>query len=189
MASAFAHALVAVALGKGANLKGKTFKLLGLGAFCTVFPDADVVMFKFGVPYEHFLGHRGFSHSLVFALLLGLLVTFLFYRRTSLFSASGFKYVLFFFLCTASHPLLDAMTSGGLGVAIFSPFDNTRYFLPWRPIQVSPIGVKNFFSSRGVAVLKSEFLWVGLPCMVYLLLVYLVRQRTKPQVNNSTGGK
>jgi inner membrane protein len=184
MASAFAHALVAVALGKGTRLKGKTVKLLALGAFCAVFPDADVVMFKFGVPYQHFLGHRGFSHSLVFALLLGLAITSLFYRRTPLFSASGLKYMLFFFLCTASHPLLDAMTTGGLGVAIFSPFDNTRYFLPWRPIQVSPIGVRNFLSNRGLAVLKSEFLWVGIPSLAYLLLVYLVRPSLKPQANS-----
>lgn len=33
------------------------------------------------------------------------------------------------------------LTDGGLGVAFFSPFDNKRYFLPWRPIRVSPISV------------------------------------------------
>src|SRR6267378_8050335 len=44
----------------------------------------------------------------------------------------------FFFLATASHGLLDAMTNGGLGVAFFAPFCDTRYFLPWQPIVVSP---------------------------------------------------
>jgi hypothetical protein len=41
------------------------------------------------------------------------------------------------------------MTDGGLGAAFFAPFDNKRYFLPWRPIQVSPISVHRFFTPRG----------------------------------------
>jgi inner membrane protein len=45
----------------------------------------------------------------------------------------------------ASHGILDAMTDGGLGVAFFSPFDDTRCFFPFRPIKVSPIGL-SFFS-------------------------------------------
>jgi hypothetical protein len=51
----------------------------------------------------------------------------------------------FFFLATASHGLLDAMTDGGLGVAFFSPFDKHRYFFPWTPIRVSPIGLTRLF--------------------------------------------
>jgi inner membrane protein len=57
------------------------------------------------------------------------------------------------------------MTTGGLGVAFFSPFSNTRYFFPWRPIAVSPIGAR-FFSPRGFAVLLSEALWVWTPMLV-----------------------
>ncbi|MFB9864484.1 metal-dependent hydrolase [Rufibacter immobilis] len=176
MASAFAHALLAVTLGKDYPRKGRLWKFLLLGAFCAVIPDADVVMFKLGVPYEHFLGHRGLSHSLVFSLLLGVLLTRLFYRGTPLTSRAGLALISFFFLCTASHILLDALTNGGLGVAVFSPFDNTRYFLPWRPIQVSPIGAGKFFSERGLAVLKSEAVWVGLPCLAYVLAVTVAKK-------------
>jgi inner membrane protein len=50
----------------------------------------------------------------------------------------------------ASHGILDAMTNGGLGVALLSPLDTTRYFRPWRPIQVSPISLRRFFSDEGV---------------------------------------
>jgi inner membrane protein len=50
------------------------------------------------------------------------------------------------------------LTSGGLGIALFAPFDNTRYFYSFTPIKVSPIGVEAFFSARGLAVLKSEFI-------------------------------
>jgi inner membrane protein len=52
--------------------------------------------------------------------------------------------------------VLDAMTNGGLGVAFFAPFDTTRYFFPWRPITVSPIGVGSFFTHRGALVVLSE---------------------------------
>ena len=42
------------------------------------------------------------------------------------------------------------MTNGGLGVSLRSPLDTTRYFLPWRPIQVPPISLRRFFSDEGV---------------------------------------
>ena len=37
-----------------------------------VLPDLDVLGFHAGIPYEHTLGHRGLSHSLLFALVVGL---------------------------------------------------------------------------------------------------------------------
>ncbi len=71
--------------------------------------------------------------------------------------------ILFFFLVTASHGFLDALTSGGLGIAFFSPFDTTRYFFPWTPVLVAPIGIGSFFNHRGFRVLISEFLWIWIP--------------------------
>ena len=68
----------------------------------------------------------------------------------------------YFAAVTASHGILDALTDGGLGIAFFSPFDTHRYFFPWRPIQVSPIG-PGFFSARGVRVLASELRWIWIP--------------------------
>src|SRR5262249_62070851 len=63
----------------------------------------------------------------------------------------------FFTLITASHGLFDAMTSGGMGVAFFAPFDDTRYFLPWRPIPVSPMSAAGLMTPRGLRVLCWEF--------------------------------
>ncbi len=68
----------------------------------------------------------------------------------------------FVFICAASHPLLDAMTSGGLGVALAWPWSEQRFFAPWRPIRVSPFAPQ-FFSARGIATLLSELRWVWLP--------------------------
>jgi len=131
-------------------------------------PDLDVVEFHFGVRYADFWGHRGFTHSLTFAVLLaGAALTVVFQKN-----APGLRPLvlfIYFFLATASHDFLDAMTDGGLGVAFFSPFDNTRYFLPWTPIRVSPIGIGRFFSARGLAVLRSELLWVWAPTAVLIV--------------------
>jgi inner membrane protein len=48
-------------------------------------------------------------------------------------------------------------------VAFFAPFDNTRYFLPWTPVEVSPIGLVEFFTPYGLEVLLSEFVWIWIP--------------------------
>lgn len=64
-----------------------------------------------------------------------------------------------------SHGLLDALTNGGLGIAFFSPLSTRRYFLPWRVIEVSPLRPSEFFSQRGLRVLRSEMRWVWIPCL------------------------
>lgn len=167
MPSAFGHALFASALGASFRARGA---VIAAAAFCAVAPDFDVAAFRLGIAYAAPLGHRGFSHSLVFALLLGLCATLLlrFLLRAS--ARPPFARTLALLtLATASHGVLDAMTDGGLGVAFFSPFDLTRYFLPWRPIAVSPLGVGRFFSAHGLAVVQSEALWVGLPALALWL--------------------
>lgn len=175
MASAFGHAAVAYALGCFGKKPLRNWKLFLLGIICSIIPDADVISFSLGIPYESFWGHRGFTHSLVFAFLFGGLVSLLLYPKQRR-KITGLILGLYFFLSTASHSLLDAMTSGGLGVAFFSPFDNTRYFLPWRPIKVSPIGAENFFSEWGLLVLKSEAVWIGVPCLAIIILITLIRK-------------
>lgn len=176
MASAFSHAIASVAIGKLTFIKKVDWKFWALGAFCAVVPDADAIGFKFGVPYESFWGHRGFTHSFVFAALLALAINLLFYREEKINTGRWWGLFAFFFLATASHPVLDAMTTGGLGVAFFSPFDNTRYFFPFRPIQVSPIGVAKFFSEWGWRVIKSEFIWVWIPSFVLIGASALVKR-------------
>ena len=83
-------------------------------------PDLDVVGFRFGIHYGDFLGHRGFTHSLAFAIFLaGSVLIFAFSRGVSDLSRPALW--VYLFLATASHGFLDAMTDGGLGVALFAP--------------------------------------------------------------------
>lgn len=68
----------------------------------------------------------------------------------------------------------DAMTTGGLGVAFFAPFSAERFFFPFRPILVSPISVRRFFTERGLQIVASELLWVWLPSALFAGIVFLV---------------
>jgi inner membrane protein len=138
-----------------------------LGAACAIIPDLDVVGFRFGVDYADVLGHRGLSHSIAFAVLFaaGLVVL-----SRSLPARARFAAWLYLAAAMASHGFFDAFTDGGLGVALLAPFSNARLFFPWRPIEVSPLGISRIFSARGLDVLTSELLWVGLPSLAVLLL-------------------
>ena len=176
MASLFSHAVAALSIVTCFYRPGIPKRVWAIGALCSVIPDLDVVGFAFGIRYGDFWGHRGFTHSLVFAALLaGAVVILGFWGGAP--DLSQLSLWTYFFLATASHGLLDAMTDGGLGVAFFAPFDNHRYFLPWTPIRVSPIGVGRFFSDRGLAVLQSELLWIWLPAILLAALVWVVRRR------------
>ena len=88
-----------------------------------------------------------------------------------------------FFLVTASHGVLDALTDGGLGIAFFAPFDNSRYFFPWTPIKVSPIGISEFFTAYGMKVLVSELVWVGIPVGAGLIGITFIRWRLKSKTS------
>ena len=147
MASAFSHGVAALGIGACFYRSGTSNRVWAAGVFCSVIPDLDVIGFPFGIRYGDFWGHRGFTHSLLFAALLASIVMLTGFRR----AAPGLSQLplwIYFFLATASHGLLDAMTDGGLGVSFFAPFDNHRYFLPWTPIRVSPIGIGRFLRGQ-----------------------------------------
>ena len=144
-------------------------RAIAFGAIATVLPDLDVVAFRFDIAYGAMFGHRGFSHSIAFALFVALAGGALCpTRRASVFA--------FVFLCALSHGVLDAMTDGGLGVAFFSPLSNERYFFPWRPIRVSPINPDRFLTSRAGTVLLSELTYVWLPCVALSLTARAFRR-------------
>lgn len=174
MASAFSHAIVALAMGKAFQNKALSWRELVLGTFCSVAPDLDVIGFYVGIQYDDVWGHRGLTHSVVFAALLAGSLVALWYRGKRTATMTGL--FLYFFLCTASHGVLDAMTNGGLGVAFFSPFDTTRYFFPVRPVLVSPIGVSEFLSTYGIRVLASEAIWIWLPSALAFLVLRAVQR-------------
>jgi inner membrane protein len=174
--SVFSHAAVSVALSACFYRPEIPKRTWAIGALCSVLPDFDVIGLWLGVPYEAVLGHRGFSHSLTFAALVA----------AALAASRGWwggggqrpgRLMAYLFLVTASHGVLDGMTNGGLGIAFFSPFENSRYFLPFRPIEVSPIGIARFFSVWGVTVFRSELAWVWAPSLAVVAAALGRRRR------------
>ena len=174
MPSAFSHPAVPLALTAILGKQTISSRLLFGACVASVFPDVDVVAFYFDIPYASPYGHRGFTHSLAFAAAIGGL-GIRFHKELHCSPRVGFWLL---FIATASHGLLDALTNGGHGIAFFWPFSDTRYFFPWQPIAVSPIGVRQFFSQWGMRVIQSELVWICLPALSFGLVGYLFR-RTK----------
>jgi inner membrane protein len=175
MPSSFSHGVAALALGSLFSKEVLPRRFWLVGATCAMAPDLDVIGYSMKIPYDHILGHRGFTHSIFFAVLLSAFALALIavFRNHGYSRGGLFTYLL---LCTLSHGLLDAMTTGGLGVAFFSPFDTSRYFLPWRPIAVSPLSFQRFFSRSGLRVVRNEFFFVGMPSLLLMTATTIYRK-------------
>ncbi|HEV8585074.1 MAG TPA: metal-dependent hydrolase [Methylomirabilota bacterium] len=171
MPTIMSHAVAAWALGSAFRRAAWPARVWWAGAACAILPDADVAGFYLGVPLAGLFGHRGLTHSFAFAAVVAAVVAPLLTRRRR-----GWLWI-YLFLATASHGVLDAMTNGGIGVAFFAPFDTTRYYLPWRPIVVSPISLTAFLSAWGAAVLASEALWVWFPSSCFAAIAWWATRR------------
>jgi inner membrane protein len=175
VASVLSHPAVPLSLSIVLGPERVPAGLTAVACVASVLPDVDALGFAAGIPYGHPLGHRGLTHSLSFALVVAVACT-AFSKRLGASAAMTFALV---FISAASHGVLDAMTTGGLGVAFFSPFANTRYFFSRRVILVSPIGITRFLSEWGLQVLKSELLWIWLPAAVFAGAGAAVRKLAK----------
>lgn len=151
MASLIGHAAVGLLAARygvpDRGLRARALAAIGMVAL-SMLPDADVVAFKLGIAYSDQFGHRGASHSFAFALAAGV---------AAAVAVRSPRLAPWCVAVIASHPLLDALTDGGLGVALLWPLSDQRFFFPWRPIPVSPIG-PGFFSARGARVVLVELL-------------------------------
>lgn len=175
MPSAFTHAFAGAAL---STLAPRRFRGAALGvtlAAVAALPDLDAVALHY--PYAHPLGHRGFSHSLVFAALVALALTVILCRGKGLASRPAAGLFVVVFLAAASHGVLDAFTDAGLGVGFLLPFDDRRYFAPWRPLRTSPLNPRAFFGPKGLRILHNEVLWVWLPVSIVVAAGWLARRR------------
>jgi inner membrane protein len=170
------HAVVGAALSPLGPRSVPRGRLIFALALLSMLPDLDVVSFHIGIPYSHWLGHRGVTHSLLFAILVGALVA-RFVRNPPLSSRDRWRLFAVCALAMASHGVLDAFTDGGLGIAFFLPFSSQRFFSGFQPLVVSPIGLQNFISGPAIAVLVSEVLYVWIPILVILVLVRVSRRR------------
>jgi inner membrane protein len=127
----------------------------------SLLPDADVIGFRLGVRYSDPWGHRGATHSLCFAACVAALAWAV--AKAARLPAS--RTALLVLAVVVSHPLLDTLTDGGLGCALLWPFSLHRYFAPWTPLPVAPIG-RAFLSPAGLRVALAELLALW-PLLLY----------------------
>lgn len=147
----------------GAAISTRRSWIVTSGLFA-ILPDFDTLLMQmFGIPYGSFLGHRGFFHSPFFLCALAFLCA----RRLS----PGLMWAA----AAISHPLLDAMTDGGLGIMLLFPLSTERYFLPWRPIHVSPLGIAAFFEAPG-HILLSELPFCAAAALAGIILRYSLKK-------------
>ena len=172
MPTILTHAVVGVGLARVFTARSMPPLYWELAAGLAMLPDLDVIAFSFGIPYGARFGHRGFAHSLCCAALTGLGVALLTYRT---WAEPWWFLAVFFAGVMASHGLLDAFTNGGLGIALLAPFDSTRYFFPWRPVQVCLIGGSPF-NPWNVRAFVSELVWIWVPLGALVGGVVLYRE-------------
>lgn len=160
MPSSLSHAMVAVA-GAWAVAPRPLFKsFLIIGAICAVLPDIDFIGSVYGDHDGHEIlgGHRGFTHSLAAAALVGLIATCATFASSQWRGYRG-RFGLFVALATASHGVLDTLTTIGattFPVQFFSPFSSRGYTSWWRPIN-GPFS--ELFFCLIPLILVTRFIW------------------------------
>lgn len=157
MATIYTHAVVGLGLARLYATRPMPWLYWGLAAFLPIIPDLDSFSgYTYGSPW----GHRGITHSFVFALWLGFFTASLTFRY---FKANLWGLTLLFFAVTASHGVLDALTRGGASIPFFWPAD-ARYG-NWGPIPVADIGFE-WPDPRTSRAVRAELLRVWLPTAV-----------------------
>ena len=113
-------AIVGETLGRGQPVK----RALVLGAVAQSLPDIDFLAFLWTSPAEDLLAHRGFTHSILFIVLLTPLLSLAAKRWYPDPDIPLRKWFLFFGLQLVIHDFLDAFNAYGTGW--FEPFSHSR---------------------------------------------------------------
>ena len=133
-------------------------------------PDVDVLLVALGAADGGPIGHRGASHSLVMALVIGLLAAIAARR----FGWPPLRTAVVASLAVASHTVLDVLGAGGKGLALLWPLSSHRFHSPWRPFPDAPRGLK-LLSRPGLAELATEFA-LFMPVTIYALWPHLTKR-------------
>jgi inner membrane protein len=161
------HVAVGMAFGRAYSKDAAIARKAAIAfSVISLWPDIDAIGFVFGIDYGNQLGHRGLTHSLALALLVGL-GCYAFASRRGLIVG---RTAIFGTVVAASHGLLDTMTyGGGLGCALLWPLTDARFWAPsvLRVIPISPIGLA-LLSTRGLKVMLTEVILFA-PFWVYAL--------------------
>lgn len=171
MPSFFGHAVAGIALGAAFTDEKTPRRAIALGTLCALAPDLDCFTLFLKLHPGNYLAHRGVTHSLLAAVMLAATVLLLGFKAEQRTSRMG----VYLLLATLSHGLLDACTSGRIGVAFFYPFSSSRWGCYWQPFVDPPLP---FWAGQRLPFLEAvarEALWIGVPGLLLVGGVRLVR--------------
>lgn len=137
----------------GARNGKDLLKTMSAYAGLSLLPDLDMVPLVFGVHDSGLCGHRGFSHTWLFAAVAAILAWCLFRK-----GRNPYRVAVLTFFTVASHGALDAFTTDSRGIHLLWPLVADRIVMPIRPIPVAPSGLE-FLSHRGLAVSLVEVVY------------------------------
>jgi membrane-bound metal-dependent hydrolase YbcI (DUF457 family) len=172
------HALAGASAAAAAswNLPGLQSRRLTIaGAVIAVLPDLDYLL-----SWTHFLGrrwHHGFTHSIVFALLLGAAAA----KATRV---PGWRAALACCAATLSHPLLDYLLTESGGLQLLWPFTDARFKLGIEGL--------NYYASDAHGPVAGILLTSRIEVLIFgpllaLTLWLRARRRRGPQGGDSSG--
>lgn len=117
----FTQIALGAAVGEAVAGKKLGNKALVYGAIAGTIPDLDVFIGKLMTTVDAISFHRGFTHSILFAILFSPLFGYLLHRIYRKNEATFKDWTLLFFWGFVTHAMLDAFTTWG--TRIFWPFD------------------------------------------------------------------
>ncbi len=132
----FSQAALGAAVGYAVAGRRLGRRAIAFGALAGTIPDLDNVALMLTDGWAEWRHHRGLTHGLFFAPVMGPLLGWIVWRmhnRTKPFEPVGSHdaapaWMALFFFALVTHPLLDFFTI--YGTQLLAPFDTTRFAVP-----------------------------------------------------------
>ncbi len=118
------HTVLGTCMGDAIAGKRIGKKAMLIGALAANLPDVDVFYSSFNDVPDNLLSHRGFTHSILFSIIMVPLLAYLFNRWMKKQDMNFMKWFWIFFACLFSHITLDSLTNYGTGW--LEPFSHYR---------------------------------------------------------------
>jgi inner membrane protein len=174
MASLFTHVAVPLVARRAIHVPQELARRLDvIAVLVSIWPDLDYATLPFEVRPNDLLGHRGLTHSLFIAIAVGLVASLLFPKNERR------RIAPLLVIVALSHPIIDAMTAGDLGVALFWPITRARLSFPFALVATCPVGLDEWLGYWGLLTIANETLYIVLPLVLAIALVRFPERRRR----------
>jgi len=158
MASLFTHVAVPLVARRAVGVPEGIERRLDVAlVLVSIWPDLDFATLPFEVRPGDLLGHRGLTHSIFVAIAVGLVASLLFPK------SARRRVAPLLVVVALSHPIIDALTAGDLGVALFWPITRARLSFPFALVATCPVGLDEWLGYWGLLTIANEALYIVTP--------------------------